>query len=102
MALGRGDDAGLAGGAAARVALAAEIDVVRLHDRRPAGFGRRAQLAAIALLRHRVAQAFVPIPGCRIADAQATAELDRGDALLGTAHRPSPNIHVTARKVAVG
>src|SRR4051794_21279794 len=94
MTLGGGDDAGLAGGAAALVALAAEVDVIGLHDRRPAGLGRRAQLAAIALLRHRVAQAFVQIPGCRIADAQATAEFDRGDALLGAAHQvhgPEPS-----------
>src|SRR3954454_17202387 len=82
MALGGGDDAGRAGGAVARVALAAAVDVIGLHDRRPVGRGRRAQLAAIALLRDRVAQAFVPIPGCRIADAQATAALDCGEALL--------------------
>src|SRR3954471_22321438 len=56
MALGGGDEAGLAAGAAAGVALAAEIEVVSLHDRRPAGLSRRAHLTAVALLRHRVAK----------------------------------------------
>ena len=55
MALGGGNDAGLAGGATALVALTPEIDVVGLDDRHPAAFDWRAQLAAIALFRHRVA-----------------------------------------------
>src|SRR4051812_1152498 len=62
MALGGGDDAGLAGGAAALVALAAEIDVVGLHDRRPAAFDRCTQLAPIRLFGHRVAKSLVQIP----------------------------------------
>src|SRR3954466_3614891 len=87
MALSRGDDAGLAGGAAARVALAAEVDVVRRHDRRPAALGRCAQLAPIRLFGHRMAKSLVQVPCGRIADAQPAAAFDRRDALLGTAHQ---------------
>src|SRR3954463_2772665 len=47
--------------AAARVALATEVDVVGLHDRCPAALDRCAQLAPIRLFAHRVAQAFVQI-----------------------------------------
>src|SRR5665647_1264040 len=39
MTLGGGDDTGFAGSATAPVALTAEIDVVGLHDRRPAALG---------------------------------------------------------------
>jgi hypothetical protein len=55
VALGGGDDAGLAGRAAALVAFAAEIDVVGLYNRRPAVLGRRTQLPVICLFGHRVA-----------------------------------------------
>src|SRR5664280_103488 len=48
MTLGGGDDTGFAGSATALVALTAEIDVVGLHDRRPAALGRRAQLGSPA------------------------------------------------------
>src|SRR5258707_4425780 len=45
IALGGGDDAGLAGGAAALVSFAAEIDVVGLYNPRSAALGRRPPLA---------------------------------------------------------
>ena len=101
-ALGGGDDAGLAGGAAALVALAAKIDVVGFHNRRPAALSRRPQLAALALFRHRVAQTLVQIPRGRIADAQTAAEFDPRDALLGAAHQvhgPEPGCQ---RQLGVG
>src|ERR1700759_828223 len=59
MAFTGRNHAGLPGSAAARVALAAEVDVIGFHNRRPAIFDRRTQLTPLALLGHRVAQAFV-------------------------------------------
>ena len=61
MALGGGNDAGLAGGATALVALTPEIDVVGLDDRHPAAFDWRAQLAAPSI--HQEATQSVPVAG---------------------------------------
>src|SRR5665647_2071450 len=81
LALGRGLDGGdewrLAGGSAAPLAagaFAAEVGIVQ--------FDAPAQPLGGVTLHHHLRQLVLDLPGCGLRHAEATAQLDAGDALL--------------------